>query len=130
LIARTTEIVAPAARYRKHLAEGRLTYQRCDECAQAVFYPRLACPYCGSTSMSWRDSAGRGVVYSLSVIPERDRPDRVVCLVDLDEGFRMMSTIVTDDPHSAAIGMAVLAVVRPLDGDDAAGSVTFVLNGG
>lgn len=115
----------PAATYEANLAEGRLTYQRCGECSHSVFYPRLACPACGSTDLSWRDSAGQGAVYSLSAIPQKDSEDHVVCLVDLDEGFRMMSTISSGTGQPCVIGSRVSASIQPGQGDAAKPRVVF-----
>jgi uncharacterized OB-fold protein len=42
---------APALTYRRHLENGKLGYQRCADCAAAVFYPRILCPVCGSGAL-------------------------------------------------------------------------------
>ena len=84
---------APAIIYRRHLERGKLGYQRCAECSAAVFYPRVLCPVCGSGALEWRDSAGRGTVYATTAVHSRSRDPRNVVLVDLDEGFRMMSRV-------------------------------------
>lgn len=123
----SAESIAPAAAYEKHLAEGRLTYQRCGDCQRAIFYPRLACPQCGSQALAWNVSAGAGAVYSMSAIPGRDGPDHIVCLVDLDEGFRMMSTIATDSPSDVSIGSRVRAKIQPADAEGGKARVVFVV---
>lgn len=120
-MARSDPGLTPAATYEKNLAAGRLTYQRCGECLSAVFYPRLSCPACGGIDLSWQDSAGQGVVYTLSAIPQKDSPDHVVCLVDLDEGFRMMSTISPEAGVECAIGSRVSARIEPGGQADAEG---------
>jgi uncharacterized protein len=77
----------------------RLAYQVCVECGQVVFYPRRHCTGCTSGQLEWRDSAGRGTVYSFTVIRQngvpffRARIPYVVGLIDLDEGFRMVAGI-------------------------------------
>jgi uncharacterized protein len=77
----------------------RLTYQVCRSCGQIVFYPRRHCPECLRGGLEQRDSAGRGTVYSFTVIRQnrhpffRARVPYVVGLIDLDEGFRMMAEI-------------------------------------
>lgn len=93
--------------------EQRLTYQVCHDCQQVVFYPRQHCPHCLGRSLQWRESAGIGTVYTFSVVRVSRDPkfaDRVpycVALVDLDEGFRMMSNLVDVDPDQVAIGLRV-----------------------
>lgn len=92
--------------------EHRLTYQHCDHCRRVVFYPRAHCPHCGSEELDVRDSAGEGTVYSYTVIRQTPdpafRPDvpYVVALVDLDEGFRLLTHLQTE-PESAQVGQRV-----------------------
>jgi uncharacterized OB-fold protein len=82
----------PFKAYCEALARGALAYQHCEACARAVFQPRVNCPHCGGVRLQWRDSAGQGSVYSTTEVPGKDGSYNVV-LVDLDEGFRMMSTV-------------------------------------
>ena len=53
---------APVEVYRSYLKEGRLGFQRCRGCRSAIFYPRVLCPVCGSTSLAWENErrAGHG----------------------------------------------------------------------
>ncbi|MEM7406839.1 MAG: OB-fold domain-containing protein [Pseudomonadota bacterium] len=84
-----------------------LRFQTCDDCARVVFYPRHHCPYCLAASLSWQVSAGLGTVYTFAVIRQNRVPAFIefgaypVAYIDLDEGFRMMSTVVgIEDPTS------------------------------
>ncbi|MEU6116628.1 OB-fold domain-containing protein [Streptomyces sp. NPDC047117] len=97
---------APARAYREGLDRGELRYQRCDHCEGAVFPPRVLCPDCGSQELTWERSAGRGTVYAATVVRARDGA-RGVVLVDLDEGFRMMSRVDGIDPATVEIGTTV-----------------------
>ena len=101
----------PDAYYAQALAEGRWQVQRCKGCEQAIFFPRTACPACGSTDYRWFRPSGRGVVHSTTVMrrPAAAGGDLHLCLVDLEEGFRMMSRVEGADPASVAIGDAVTA---------------------
>jgi uncharacterized OB-fold protein len=99
----------PATTYLSNLSEGRLTYQRCAECEAAVFYPRMLCPHCGGVDLAWEASRGHGTVYSVTTLPKREGDSTVVALVDLDEGYRMMSWLVGDGATRAAIGQRVSA---------------------
>ncbi len=99
------------------VAEGELRYQRCDACDAAVFYPRALCPECGAPNPAWAVSAGNGTVYACSTVHRAppafaDQAPYTVLLVDLDEGFRMMSRLVDAEPDSVAIGNRVKAVFR------------------
>lgn len=73
-------------------APSALHFQRCGACAAAVHPPRPICPACGSSSLAWEESAGGGRVYSATDVHTREETYNVA-LVDLDEGYRVMSTV-------------------------------------
>ena len=95
-----------------------LRYQRCNDCDSVVFYPRHHCPKCFSGELSWHLSAGVGTVYTYSVVRQNRVPEFIelgayaVAYIDLDEGFRMMSTIVgvSDPTQDINIGQRVRVV--------------------
>jgi uncharacterized protein len=114
----------------------RLTYQACRQCGQVVFYPRRHCTGCTSGDLEWLDSAGRGTVYSFTVIRQNGQPffrariPYIVGLIDLDEGFRMVAEIEAA-PHEVRVNQRVavswedhpglsIPVFRP-DGPDVPG---------
>jgi uncharacterized OB-fold protein len=101
--------LAPHARYLEGLDVAELRFQRCDDCRAAVFPPRVLCDRCGSTTLHVEVSAGLGTVYSATAVTQRDGPSYSVCLVDLDEGFRMMSAVVDAMAEDVAIGARVSA---------------------
>lgn len=108
---------APAAVYRRYLEGGELGFQRCQGCGEAVFYPRVICPACGSDALVWETSGGRGTVYATTAIHRRSGEPYNVVLVDLDEGFRMMSRVEGIDAEGVAIGQRrTLAVREEKDG--------------
>jgi uncharacterized OB-fold protein len=118
---------APALAYRRHLENGKLGYQRCADCSAAVFYPRVLCPVCGSGALEWRESKGRGTVYATTAVHSRDRDLRSVVLVDLDEGFRMMSRVEGVPAEAVEIGARVRFEVRQGEEDEPV--AVFVLEG-
>ena len=73
-------------------APSPLHYQRCGGCAAVVHYPRVLCPVCGGTELGWEESRGEGTVYSATTVFTREE-SYDVSLVDLDEGYRVMSTV-------------------------------------
>ena len=89
-------------------------FQRCDDCGAAIFPRRVVCPVCGGRRLADATSAGRGIVYSTTGVHTREGAYNVA-LVDLDEGFRMMSEVVGADPDAVAIGAVVQA--RADDGE-------------
>ena len=90
--------LSPAARFAEHCRSGELAFQWDTAAATAVFYPRLG------PGLEWRVSAGAGSVYSVTWLHPRDADAYNVALVDLDEGFRMMSRV---DAETVGIGMRV-----------------------
>jgi uncharacterized protein len=119
---------APSLTYRRHLENGKLGYQRCTNCSAAVFYPRTLCPICGSGALEWRESEGRGTVYATTAVHGRNRDPRNVVLVDLDEGFRMMSRIEGVPAEQVEVGTRVRFEVRQGEGDEPV--AVFVREGG
>ena len=71
-------------------APSPLAFQRCMSCGAAVYPPRQMCPVDGGRELSWQESAGEGVVYSATVVHGREG-SHGLCLVDLDEGYRVMA---------------------------------------
>ena len=94
---------------------GELRYQRCNSCGAIVFTPRMHCTQCLSADLSWDVSKGEGSVYTYSVVRQNRVPAFIelgaysVAFIDLDEGFRMLSTVVgVDDPtKDISIGQRV-----------------------
>ncbi|MFI6878870.1 Zn-ribbon domain-containing OB-fold protein [Streptomyces sp. NPDC050400] len=107
---------APSTGYEEGLAVGELRFQHCADCDTAVFYPRVLCPHCGSESLAWRTSSGRGAVYATTVLHKRGTDPYNVALVDVDEGFRMMSRVEGVAPADVAIGSRVRLDVIEEDG--------------
>ncbi len=111
----------PIQLYEDALSKGRFQIQQCIDCGKHVFYPRVACPYCGSTGLKWIEPSGRGLVYSTTVVRQKPEKggDYNVALIDLDEGPRMMGRVMDVDPDKVKIGMVVSAHVGLIDGQPA-----------
>ncbi|MBW0004309.1 MAG: OB-fold domain-containing protein [Hyphomicrobiales bacterium] len=103
---------SPLARYREHLERGELAYQFDRATGKAVFYPRVIAPKSGSPDLEWRVSAGIGTVYATTVNHPRDAASYNIALIDLDEGFRMMSRVEAMEPTAVKIGMRVKLRVK------------------
>jgi uncharacterized OB-fold protein len=92
-----------------------LLIQRCRTCSKYYFYPRDFCPSCFSFDVEWVRASGRGTIYSFTVCHrpahgfEEDVPYNLV-IVELEEGARMMSTLVGCPNDSLRIGMAVKVI--------------------
>jgi uncharacterized OB-fold protein len=96
--------------------ERRLVVPHCRECGRHFFYPRLLCPHCHAAAVEWVNASGRGTVYSFTIARRPAGPafktdvPYVVALVELEEGPRLMSNILTADVGSIRIGLPVKAV--------------------
>jgi uncharacterized OB-fold protein len=112
-------LTSPHQQYVEFCQRGQLAYQVDGESGQAVFYPRLVSPFSGSTDLAWKVSAGRGTVHATTVVYERGVPSHNVCLVDLDEGYRMMASVQDMPPLEVVIGMRVAVRFAPGDGEQA-----------
>jgi uncharacterized OB-fold protein len=93
-------------------AEGRLLLARCRACGEAHSYPRVPCPFCGSTDLDAQDAGGAGRIYSFSVTHQRDDEPYVIAYVTLAEGPTIMTNIIDTPPEEIAIDQEVELVFR------------------
>lgn len=96
---------SPLTIFREHCEKGELAYQVAG--GKPFFYPRLAAPGSGSTDFEWKVSDGLGTIYATTTLFPRGDDPYDVSLIDLDEGFRMMSRVEGIDPLEVKIGMRV-----------------------
>jgi uncharacterized OB-fold protein len=102
-----------SAPYWSALKDNRLILKHCRDCGRHHFYPRALCPHCHSDALEWSDARGTGSIYSFTVARRPAGPafkadaPYVVAVIDLDEGARMMTNIVTDDVDAVRIGQRV-----------------------
>jgi uncharacterized protein len=98
---------SPLGKYLEHLKAGELAYQYSKADSKAVFYPRIVAPVSASDDLEWRVSKGLGTVYSTTWIPVKDGTPYNVALINMDEGFRLMSRVEDIDAKAVTIGMRV-----------------------
>jgi hypothetical protein len=99
--------------------ENKLLIARCASCSKLQHPPSPMCPVCGSTDWDSVESSGKGTVHSWIVSLHPSRPDdapRIVALVDLEEGTRLVTNLVDVDPSAVCNDMAVAVTFRELDG--------------
>lgn len=93
-----------------------LLIQKCKDCQNPNFYPKLFCPNCLSLNLEWVKASGRGKVYSYTVVysyqPTEFSEDvpYIVAVIDLQEGVRMMSNIVGCPPEAVKCDIEVEVV--------------------
>ncbi len=97
---------SPYGVYVEHCKKGELAYQVTGD-GKPVFYPRAVAPGTASPDLEWRVSRGLGTVHATTVVHHRNEAPLNVALIDLDEGFRMMSRVEDIDPMQVKIGMRV-----------------------
>jgi uncharacterized OB-fold protein len=94
----------------------KLLLQYCERCQHYQFYPRLYCMQCGFEGLRWREVSGHGVIYSYTIIHQNKSPEFTndtpynVALVQLEEGPRMLSSIVDIAPEELHVDLPVSVV--------------------
>jgi len=109
---------SPASKpYWEGCARRELLYQRCDDCGTIALRPGTVCGHCLGRSLSWVQSSGRGTLYSWTVVWRPQRPSFTVpyapAIVTLDEGFRIVSSIVGSEPEDLSAEMSVAVEFHP-----------------
>ncbi|MDC0236893.1 OB-fold domain-containing protein [Gammaproteobacteria bacterium] len=101
-------------------SEGKLRLQCCDKCETWTFPYRDRCQHCGSESMVWRDTSGRGTLYSHGLLRRayhprhEDRLPIILAQVDMLEGVRLSTNLVDVEPDAVRVGMEVEMVSESL----------------
>jgi uncharacterized OB-fold protein len=99
--------------YWEATARHELRLPFCLDCDKSFFMPRVLCPRCHGDRVEWRAASGTGVIYSYTVarrpagLAFAARVPYVVALIDLDEGVRLLSQVITDDVAAVRIGQRV-----------------------
>ena len=119
---------SPLAIWQQHCCEHKLAYQK-DDAGNAIFYPRLVSPKTGESNLSWHISAGLGTVYSVTTMYAKGNPTGNIALVDLDEGFRMLSSVRLAKDETVAIGMRVKVQFEATEDSEMLPMPVFVLAG-
>jgi len=87
-----------------------LTVQRCERCRQWNFPPVDSCRICHS-GLVWSEVTGQGRIYSFSVVWRAPVPaftvPYAVAIIEMHEGFTIMSNIVGSPAGDIAIGAPV-----------------------
>ncbi len=122
--------VPPAAglldAYHEGLAAGELRVMRCSSCGTAQFPPRAVCPACATPGAAeWVTTTGRGRIWSFGVFHKAylpapaPQPPYNVAVVQLDEGPKVITNIVSVPDAEIRVGTAVQAVFAAQDGTTA-----------
>ena len=96
-----------------------LVRPHCPHCDRSFFPPEVCCPGCLAEDWSWAESSGLGSVYSYTVCHRAPEPGfdppYVLAIVDLAEGWSMLSNVVGCEPGAVRVGLPVAVAWQPLD---------------
>lgn len=103
-------------------ASGVLRYQSCSHCGTVQLIPRSLCAACQSKALSWHESSGNGRVLTYTTVYRAPTPafraeaPYVIAIVDMDEGFRLMTNVAGGAASAIEIGAKVRIGFREVDG--------------
>jgi uncharacterized OB-fold protein len=102
-------------------AAGELLFQRCSSCGEAQFPPTELCRNCLGPDLVWTLSAGRGAVYSWTVVHRPVTSAFAVpyapAIVILDEGYQMITNLIGLTPDAITANLPVEVEFHRVDGD-------------
>jgi uncharacterized OB-fold protein len=99
--------------------EGKLLILRCADCHTLIHPPVPMCGKCGSVNRDTQEATGRGRIYTWIQSHHPTEPDaapRVVILVDLEEGIRMVSNLQGVEVADVRNGLPVEVFFEDFDG--------------
>jgi len=104
--------------YWQSARHGKLVLQKCSDCSEAQFYPRVFCTHCGSRAVEWVSASGRGTLFTFAIVHAPPHPGfagdvpYVTAIVALEEGPMLPSNIVgvEPEPQNLNIGMPLEVV--------------------
>ena len=111
--------------YWQKAKEHELWLRKCDDCGQPYFYPRDISPCCFSKNTSWIQASGNATLYTYGIVQRaphpgfRDDVPFVTAIVELEEGPRMATNIVIDEPteDNLKVGMALQVTFEDITDD-------------
>ena len=111
-----TTLLAPAATsvsspFWTALENGELLMPECADCRHRFFPPQPACPNCLGQNIHWKAVVGQAAVKAVTVVHQPPAPGLTVpfalALVELHEGWVLMTHVVGIDPQEVVIDMPV-----------------------
>ena len=113
-----------SAPYWDALAEHRIRIQYSPSSGEYVFYPRVLAPRTLADDLEWREISGLGTLYTYTIAHRPVHPSfadavpQILAIVEWDEGPRVSTEIIVDDPSSLSVGMRVTPVFVDYPDDD------------
>ncbi len=108
--------------YWEKAKQHELWLRQCNACGKAYFYPRDISPCCFSKDTSWVQASGNATLHTYGIVERPPHPcfaeetPFVTAIVELEEGPRMPTNIVMDEPtpEKLQIGMALKVVFEDI----------------
>lgn len=106
------------------LAEHKIRIQYSPSLGSYVFYPRVVAPGTLADDLEWREISGLGTLYTYTIAQRPVHPafandvPQILAIVQWDEGPRISTEIVVDDPEQLSVGMRVKPVFVDYPDDD------------
>ena len=103
--------------------ENKLLYQHCKDCGEVIFFPKIVCPNCMGTDLGWKESCGKGKIFSFTIAYDFAPPEfasstpYALAIVNLEEGFSMLTNVVDCDFEKIACDMPVKVTFDPVTSD-------------
>ena len=111
--------------YWQKAKEHELWLRSCNDCGGAYFYPRDISPCCFSKDTTWVRASGKATLFTYAIVERAPHPGFVpdvpfvTAIVELEEGPKMATNIVIDEPtpEKLQIGMALEVVFEDISDD-------------
>ncbi len=110
--------LGPSEHHKQAIEKGQFLIQKCSDCLANQFFPRSFCITCSGLNLEWLEICGRGVIYSTTTVRRKidSGGDYNVCLVDLEEGVRVMGNVIELNSNDVYIGQKVDLCIEHIDG--------------
>jgi len=113
---------AESDQYWEKAKQGELWLRKCNSCGNPYFYPRDISPCCFARDTEWVQASGKATLYTYGIVHRAPHPGFVddvpfvTAIVELEEGPRMATNIVMDDPtpEKLQIGMPLEVVFEDI----------------
>ena len=108
--------------YWQKAKEHELWLRKCNACDNAYFYPRDISPCCFSKDTDWIRASGKASLFTYGIVQRAPHPGFVdyvpfvTAIVELEEGPKMATNIVIDNPtfDNLQIGMDLEVVFEDI----------------
>ena len=101
---------------------------RCESCGALAFPPRQVCASCRSAELRRVRLGGIGRLYTYGIVrqaPKEFPTPYIIGYVDLDEGVRVFTRVITGSEQDLRLGMRMTLKAAPLPSADGGHTVAY-----